>query len=312
MIDLQALRALAEVLRCGSFERAARELHITPSAVSQRVRALEERLGGVLLVRANPVTATPEGARLYRHFLQIEMLEADLAHDLQPLTGALAGERSARPIPVALNADSLATWGIAALADFRDRSGATLAVHLDDQEHTREWLRAGTVFGAVTAEAEPVGGCRVEPLGVMRYGVAVNPALAERHFHGRTLAEGLASAPMLVFNQKDRMQHRFLADVAGAAARPAVQWQVPSVQGFLDAMRAGLGWGLAPRVLLAEEFAAGRLVDVGPQHSVAVALYWQSWRLESATVRTLRDCIVRAARAVLDPPEADLVSGPPR
>ena len=307
MLDLQALRALATILRSGSFERAARQLHITPSAVSQRIRALEERLGCVLLVRGTPVTATAEGERLYRHFLQVEMLEADLAQDLAPLGGD-APTGPPRRIPVALNADSLATWGVAALVDFQSRSGDTLAVHLEDQDHTRDWLRRGTVFGAVTAEAEPVSGCRVEPLGAMRYSLAVSPTLAARHFTGVGLAVALQRAPMLVFNEKDQMQHRFLADCLAQEGLPPAtgptappQWQLPSTHGFLDAARAGLGWGLHPRALLEDDFAAGRLVDVCPEHSVWVPLFWQSWRLDSATVRSLSACIVRAAAAVLAP-----------
>ncbi|MFM2053128.1 MAG: hypothetical protein RL456_1165 [Pseudomonadota bacterium] len=303
MLDLIALKALATVLRLGSFERAARELHVTPSAVSQRVRALEDRVGGVLLVRASPVTATPEGARLVRHFLQVEMLEADLREDLGLLdedTGRTAGPRS---IPVAVNADSLATWMIAAMADFHARTGDTLALHVDDQDHTRDWLRHGTVFGAVTAEAEPVGGCRVDPLGTMDYVAAASAALWARHFRGVPPAEGFRQAPMLVFNQKDRMQHRLLQEVAGEGCSPP-QWWVPSTQGFLDAARAGLGWGLHPRPMVAPLLAAGELVDLCPGRPLGVALYWQSWRLASARVGVLRECVRRAAEAVLRPAAA--------
>ena len=301
MIDLVALRALSTVLRLGSFERAARELHVTPSAVSQRVKALEERLGCVLLVRAAPVTPTPEGARLYRHYLQIEMLETDLQNDLQPLVEAGAPGARPRSIPVAVNADSLATWFIPAMADFHSRTGDTLALQVDDQDHTREWLKNGTVFGAVTAAAEPVGGCRVDALGSMRYIAAVSPAFAARYFpEGVTLAEGFRHAPMLVYNQKDQMQHRFLSEVTGEDCTPP-QWWVPSAQGFLDAAIAGLGWGLHPVALAAAALAEGTLVDLCPGHSVSVALYWQSWRLDSASVRTLRDCVWRAASAVLEP-----------
>jgi LysR family transcriptional regulator, chromosome initiation inhibitor len=295
MIDLVALRALSTVLRLGSFERAARELHVTPSAVSQRVKALEERLGCVLLV-----TATLEGARLYRHYLQIEMLEADLQNDLQPLAEAGTPGSRSRSIPVAVNADSLATWVIPAMVDFHTRSGDTLALHVDDQDHTREWLKNGTVFGAVTAAAEPVGGCRVDALGAMRYVAAVSPAFAQRYFSGVTLAEGFRRAPMLVYNQKDQMQHRFLSQVIGEDCTPP-QWWVPSAQGFLDAAIAGLGWGLHPVPLAAAALKAGTLADLCPGHSISVALYWQSWRLDSASVRTLRECVWRAASRVLEP-----------
>jgi LysR family transcriptional regulator (chromosome initiation inhibitor) len=218
------------------------------------------------------------------------MLEADLQNDLQPLAEAGTPGSRSRSIPVAVNADSLATWFIPAMVDFHTRSGDTLALHVDDQDHTREWLKNGTVFGAVTAAAEPVGGCRVDALGAMRYVAAVSPAFAQRYFSGVTLAEGFRRAPMLVYNQKDQMQHRFLSQVIG----------VPSAQGFLDAAIAGLGWGLQPIALAAAALAQGTLVDLCPGHGVSVALYWQSWRLDSASVRTLRECVWRAASAVLD------------
>jgi LysR family transcriptional regulator (chromosome initiation inhibitor) len=297
MLDLQALRALATVLREGSFERAARQMHVTPSAVSQRIRALEEKLGCVLLVRTSPVTATEEGARLYLHFLQIEVLESDLARDLQPL-GDVASKRG-RSIRVAVNADSLATWVIPALADFHTRSGDTVAVHVDDQDHTREWLRSGTVFAAVTASGEPVAGCRVDPLGSMRYHALASPAFQQRHFEGRDLQAAFAEAPMLVYNQKDQLQHRFLGELLGDVDPHPPVWWLPSTHAFMDAARAGLGWGLHPLPLVAEDMAAGRLVDLSPGHWVDVPLYWQSWRLDSETVHTLRACMLRAAEGVL-------------
>ena len=54
MLDYAALAALAAVIREGSFERAASALHVTPSAVSQRIRSLEERVGCALVVREQP------------------------------------------------------------------------------------------------------------------------------------------------------------------------------------------------------------------------------------------------------------------
>ena len=298
MIELVALRALAMVLRLGSFERAARELHVTPSAISQRVRALEDRLGCMLVVRASPAEATPEGARLYRHFLQIELLEADLREDLQPL--AEVDPVGPRSIPIAVNADSLATWVLPALADFHARTGDTVALQVDDQDHTREWLKNGTVIGAVTTAAEPLAGCRVDALGQMSYVAAVSPAFRARYFEGRTLVEGFRSAPMLVFNQKDLMQHRFLRQVAGEDCHPP-QWWGFSTQSFLEAGLIGMGWGLHPRPLVAEMLADGRLVDLCPGHSLTITLYWQSWRLESARVKVLRECLWRASSAVLEP-----------
>jgi LysR family transcriptional regulator, chromosome initiation inhibitor len=297
MLDLQALRALAAVLREGSFEKAARQMHVTPSAVSQRIRALEEKLGCVLLVRTSPVTATEEGARLYLHFLQIEVLEADLARDLQPLGDTT--DKRGRSIRVAVNADSLATWVIPALSEFHAKSGDTVALHVDDQDHTREWLRSGTVFAAVTATSDAVAGCRVDPLGSMRYYACASPAFAERHFTGRDLQAAFAEAPMLMFNQKDQLQHRFLSELLGDVDPHPPVWWLPSTHGFLDGARVGLGWGLHPLPLVSDDLVSGRLVDLCPGHHIDVPLFWQSWRLDSETVHTLRACMLRAAEGAL-------------
>ena len=61
MLDYAALSALVSVVREGSFERAARALHVTPSAISQRIRLLEERVGCTLVVRGQPCRAIDVG-----------------------------------------------------------------------------------------------------------------------------------------------------------------------------------------------------------------------------------------------------------
>ncbi|SPZ33728.1 chromosome replication initiation inhibitor protein [Agrobacterium tumefaciens] len=62
MLDYPAMRAVALVAQTGSFEKAAQVLCVTPSAVSQRIKQLEERLGVVLIVRGNPCVATEKGS----------------------------------------------------------------------------------------------------------------------------------------------------------------------------------------------------------------------------------------------------------
>ena len=63
-IDPDHLKAIAAILQTGSFETAAGQLGVTPSAVSQRIKALEERIGAALIERSSPCTATPTGQRL--------------------------------------------------------------------------------------------------------------------------------------------------------------------------------------------------------------------------------------------------------
>ncbi|HEX9497612.1 MAG TPA: LysR family transcriptional regulator, partial [Mycobacterium sp.] len=67
----------AAVIERGSFDAAAERLHVTPSAVSQRIKALEQRVGQVLVVREKPCTATAAGVPLLRLAAQTALLESE-------------------------------------------------------------------------------------------------------------------------------------------------------------------------------------------------------------------------------------------
>eukprot|EP01155_Anaeramoeba_flamelloides_P029130 Anaeramoba_flamelloidesa848152_13.p2 GENE.a848152_13~~a848152_13.p2 ORF type:complete len:104 (+),score=19.44 a848152_13:67-378(+) len=82
MIDMRQLAALAAVVEECSFERAAQRLHVTQSAVSQRIKQLEEKLGQVLVVRTVPIRATETGQQVLKHYRQISLLEQELLQAL--------------------------------------------------------------------------------------------------------------------------------------------------------------------------------------------------------------------------------------
>ena len=81
-IDPVALRTLATAVRLGTFEATARELHVTPSAVSQRIKALETHVGRVLVHRVKPLEATEAGQVLVRLAAQTELLEREAVAEL--------------------------------------------------------------------------------------------------------------------------------------------------------------------------------------------------------------------------------------
>ncbi|MBF4461331.1 MULTISPECIES: ArgP/LysG family DNA-binding transcriptional regulator [unclassified Rathayibacter] len=290
-LDLPRLRALAAAVRHGSFDSAARALHITPSALSQRIKALESAAGRVLLVRARPVVATEAGAGLLRLARQIELLADDAVLALGTDVGE-AGRAGPVVVPLAVNADSLATWTLPALASVPD---VVVELHREDQEHTAAFLRDGTVLAAVTAEAEAVLGCTVERLGAMRYHAVAAPVFAERWFPGGDL-RALAEAPLVVFDEKDRLQERFLRS-AGVEGRPP-QHRVPGSADFERAVRLGLGWGMLPE-LQAPPGGAG-LVALGGA-PVDVPLYWQRWSLHTPSLDAVTAAVTSAARAALRP-----------
>jgi LysR family transcriptional regulator, chromosome initiation inhibitor len=298
MLDYAGLSAIAAVVREGSFERAARALNVTPSAVSQRVKALEERLGSVLIVRGQPCTATTTVRLLCRHVEQVGLLEVDLRDALPKLSQKGAPDARAT-LRVAVNADSLGTWFVGAMREFLAKAHALLDVVLDDEEHTVEWLRSGTVLAAVSANARPVQGCNSVPLGRLNYLAVASPGYMQSHFPNGVDAASLASAPILRFNRKDGLQAQWLRRLCRREIEVPMHW-VPSTQAFVDAALAGIGWAMNPRSLVQEHLRAGRLVELVPGRELAVPLYWQVSRLAVPMLRQLTEAVVASAHAALD------------
>ena len=309
-IDSRQLAAFAAVLREGSFDAAARALHLTPSAVSQRIKALEERLGRVLIRRASPCMATEAGESLQRHAQQLQLLEAQA---LAPFgigpgagsrgasaahRGAASHSAAALPLAVAVNADSLATWFVPALAALRERHDVLLDLHVEDQDHSSALLRQGRVLAAVSAQAAPVQGCKVRPLGRMRYLAVASPAFMKRHFCRGIDEASLALAPCNAFNHKDQLQARFMRRLSRRKLDPP-QHRVPGTHGFVHAAVQGLGWGMNPDVLVAPLLASGELVELLPGRFLDVPLYWQHWSLDAPVLQALTDNVCSAARAML-------------
>jgi LysR family transcriptional regulator (chromosome initiation inhibitor) len=298
MLDYSALSALAAVVREGSFERAARTLHVTPSAISQRIRLLEERMGCALVVREQPCRATETGRRLCQHVDRVRLLE----HELEGAVPALAPEGIARvPLPVAVNADSLATWFAPAVAAFAAEAPVLMEIAVDDQDHTGEWLRSGAVLAAVTGSARPAAGCNSRPLGSMRYVAAASPGFLARHFADGVGAGSLSRAPSLVFNAKDELQAQWARRVCHRHVE-LPRHTLPSPHAFVTATLAGMGWGLHPLALIGPHLKDGSLVELVPKAPLDVPLHWQQARAASALLDGLTRELVAAARRALIPP----------
>ena len=293
-LDLAQLRALDATVRGGTLEAAARALHVTPSAISQRLRALEVATGRILLVRTKPVQVTESGQAVLRLARQVDLLTADVARELG---GDPAPER-VPTLPIAVNADSMATWVLPALTPLA--GDVCFDLYREDQEHTSALLRAGTVMAAVTADAEPVPGCTSTRLGGMRYRPMASPGFARRWFPDGPTPEALARAPVVVFDRKDDLQHRYLHARAGSDVAPPVHY-VPAVGGLRRRRhpRPGVGHGARPPG--AREWPA-ELVALDPAAEVDVVLYWQQWRLRSTTLDRVREAVLEAAGRDLDQP----------
>jgi len=289
-LDSRQLAAFAAVLDEGSFEAAARALHVTPSAVSQRIKGLEERLGRVLVRRGTPCVATEAGEALQRHARQLRLLEQEV---LAPFESAAA----ALPVAIAVNADSIATWFLPALAELRRAHALAFDLVVEDQDHSSALLRQGRVMAAVSADPLPVQGCRAVPLGRMRYRAVASPAFVAAHFAAGVDEHTLAAAPCTVYNRKDELQHRWMRRVTRRRVAPVLH-HVPSTHGFIHAALHGLGWGMNPDQLVAPLLASGELVELVPDLVLDVRLYWQHWRLDAPLLAELTRCVRHAAEAL--------------
>ncbi len=299
MLDYPSLFALAAVVREGSFERAATVLHVTPSAVSQRIRLLEERLGCALVVRGQPCKATETGRRLCQHIDRVGLLELELQADMPSF---LQTEPTLVSVPLAVNADSLATWFTATISAFGWDAPVLLQIAVDDEGHTAEWLRSGQVLAAVTAKQEPAAGCNSLPLGAMRYLAAASPAFIARFFPQEINAESLASAPSLMFNGKDKLQQRWTESHCGRSIQMP-RHTLPSPQAFVAAALGGLGWAMHPEALVREHLTSGALVELKPNSPLDVPLFWQHARMASTLLRDLTAAVLDAAKSGLVQPE---------
>jgi LysR family transcriptional regulator (chromosome initiation inhibitor) len=253
--------------------------------VSQRIRALENEIGHVVLVRATPCRATPAGESLVRLARQQRLLEDEVTRDLAPAAGGVVD------LSVAVNADSMATWFGAVLREVATWDGVVLRLRVEDQDHSASLLRAGQVLAAVTSDPAPVQGCSTEPLTTLRYAPAATPVLVDRFARGRGV--DWAAMPVVRFNAKDDLQQRVL-DRHGVTTAPPTH-EVPDGGGFVTAVRSGLGWGMLLESQLAPAVAAGEVVRIGGRDHVDVPLYWQRWRLGSGHLDRLTDVVRRAA-----------------
>lgn len=289
-IPAELAETLAVVIDEGSMDAAARRLHISPSAVSQRIKALEEQIGRVLLVRAKPVRATDAAHAVIRFARQLALLERDAVAEL--------GDVDRISIPLAVNADSLSTWMLEPLARISTGHPVVFDLHRDDQDFTAGLLESGTVMAAVTSRRTPVAGCRVSVLGALRY-----EAVATRGFRDRWFADGVESAalddaPVIDFDRRDDLQTRWLR-AHGAGAIPPRHY-VPASHDFAAAVQLGLGWAMLPTLQADRGLESGELVRLGGE-PIDVPLYWQQWNLRSALLEAVADEVIDAGRRSLRP-----------
>lgn len=298
MLDYKLVEALAQVLAEGGFEKAARSLHLTQSAVSQRVRLLEERLGRPLLVRGTPLRPTEAGKALLRHYRQVRLLESDFALEMQE------DKPGFRSLPLAVNADSLDIWLLDALAPLVREKRILLDLVMDDQERTHALLVQGEVAGCLSTRTQPLRGTRCQRLGVMPYVCCASPEFAAQWFpHGGPDAQSAGHAPAVLFNRRDELHDAFLSAKTGLPRHKLPNYPrhyLPSSIKFVDAVRLGLAYGMIPAPQAAPHLASGELVELVPDSPLPVEMFWHQWDLQSELMDAVQAALQQAAPRIFN------------
>lgn len=295
MLDRDQLETFAVVIEQQSFEKAATALSITRGAVSQRIKALEESLSTVLVLRDRPVSPTPAGEVLLRYVKALRIMEGAALQELapQPKPHALV------PLSIAVNADSLATWFPEVLKELLLSQLVALEVVADDQDHTSQLLSRGEVIGCISTSAKAADGFVAECLGAMEYRCYATPEFAASAFPDGLTVPSVLAAPAVLFNRKDSLHDDFLKSRFGFSIDRYAKHFLPSPVALLEGVAMGAGYGLIPSTQAQHFVDSGRLIDLCPNHGVMVDLYWHHWELEPPLAHDVTSLIVNVAHREL-------------
>jgi len=292
--DYKLLEALNGVLVLQSFEQAAAKLFITQSAVSQRIKLLEESVGQPVIVRSQPIKVTAAGEKLLRHFQRVQQLENELLPDLLP-------DSPTKPIKISLavNADSVATWFLDAIAPVLKQNLVELDLLISSESRSIDKLRTGEAIGAVSRLSKPLPGYQSFKLGHVEFVLVASPQFKQRYFANGISAQALKLAPGLSFDQNDDMHAKFISKHFNIDASDYYCHNIRSSEAFVDLAKKGVAYCLISTLQIKQELARGELVNLCPDKSLIDTLYWHSWVLVRGINKTLSQQIVRHGQQVL-------------
>ncbi|CAG8999248.1 MAG: HTH-type transcriptional regulator ArgP [Candidatus Celerinatantimonas neptuna] len=294
-MDYKLLRALDAVVVSQSFDRAASLLSITQSAVSQRIRQLEQHWGEPLLVRAQPLQLTALGQQLIGHYRRVSQLEQQLQEQLEP------DSKKPMPFPLAVNADSLAIWLLDALSKPLRLGDIELHLTVENEAQTWQRMQSGEVLGCITNREKPVSGAVSIPLGVLTYLCVASPAFIKRYFDEERISiQQLRQAPAIAFDQRDDMHFQFIESLFGLKPGEYPCHTVRSSETFVSMTESGYAYCMIARQQVPIQLEQGRLINLFPEHSIRVPLYWHYWLFSGSIMEQLSGMIVQYSQSILD------------
>lgn len=288
MIDYRGIEALYTVQKLQNFELAAKKLFITQSAVSQRIKGLEDYYGEPVLIRTLPYRPTKLGRQLIAHYKKISLLEEELDEELRAI-------KVTPVISIAINRDSLETWFLDVIEGevFRD---VILDIIADDQELTLNYLKNGTVSACLSTSENEILGGKAAFLGNMQYVLVASPDFVKRYFSSKDPVKNLQNAPALKFDQNDYLHERYLEKYFSINGTELKYNVVPSVKGFKKFALLGYGYALIPKIDILQELKQKKLIQLFPDKTWNIPLYWHYWAVQSKLYQKFNADLIRLAK----------------
>ncbi|NQZ80299.1 MAG: LysR family transcriptional regulator ArgP [Colwellia sp.] len=292
--DYKLLEALNAVVEEQGFDNAAQKLFITQSAVSQRIKALEENIGQPVIIRGQPIKKTMAGEKLLSHFKMVEQLENELLPELLP-------DMPKQPIRItlAINADSIATWFFDAMAPLLKNYLIELNILIENEQDTVSKLRSGEAIGAVSKQSTPLPGYQSSKLGQLKYILVASKEFRHRYFSDGVTTQSLKMAPGISYDSKDDMHEHFITKHFNLAASEYYCHNVRSSEAFVNLTKRGLAYSLISELQIKDELINGQLINLCPDKVLIENLYWHSWVLVKGVNKKISEEIISSAQNLL-------------
>jgi LysR family transcriptional regulator (chromosome initiation inhibitor) len=296
MLDYAAIAALHAVIETQGFRQAAEKLFVTQSAISQRIKTLENNYGEPVLMRTLPYRPTPLGLVLLGHYKRVLLLEDSLDENLS--------SRIHHPnISIAISRDSLETWFLEVIRELQTmQQPIKLEIIADDQDHTLNYLQNGLVSGCVSTNAKTLSGCKVDLIGYFDYVMVASKEFKKKYFNNKNLVENFLHAPAVIFDHKDRLHTKYLKHFFNISDANIQYHVVPSVTGFRHFAINGLALALIPEIDILKELKEKKLINLFPDKVWKMPLYWHRWTVETKSYKLFNELILKVGKKILRQP----------
>lgn len=291
-MDYQALKTLESVIRNQNFERAAKELFITQSAVSQRLNQLEAYFGQRLLIRELPYKATELGEKILSHYRKVLSLEQEL--DINPDKAS-----EARPtIRVAMNVDTLEIWFQKVLHHPEIAELINLEITIDDEKYTLDYLKSGRVDVSIGNVKTQISNHDCTKLGSMTYVLTSSPEFKKKYVPKSLANLNFSKFPGIVYNDRDDLHTAYLKERFNFSGNYP-KTSIPSIAGIKAALISGFGYGLQPLMYIQKEIKSKELVLLDKGESIQRELYLHHWNYQTPALKKLIAVIQTAAKGIV-------------